>query len=202
MLSRTSVFLSLPTTPQPLCPTSSPHRDHRNRRHLFNSLNNHPIPSQIILLQRFPIMSNYLTAQQVVSKMKTLEAALKAKALSAILAILARLDTGVFATDDFLRATKVGIVINRLTRNENKNAAIAKLARKIISKWRATTSNRRMSARLQAINQQHATVSCSRRSTTSRRFKTLTTCKQKVSPSFPKHRIPHEYEGLAPQKMS
>jgi hypothetical protein len=65
-------------------------------------------------------------------------------------------DIGVFVTDDFLRATKVGIVINRLTRNENENPAIAKLARKIISKWRATTSNRKMSARLQAINQQHS----------------------------------------------
>jgi TFIIS helical bundle-like domain len=43
-------------------------------------------------------------------------------------------DIGVFVTDDFLRATKVGIVINRLTRNENENPAIAKLARKIISK--------------------------------------------------------------------
>jgi hypothetical protein len=65
-------------------------------------------------------MSTYLTAQQVVSKMKTLEAAFKAKALSAILAILARQDTGVFATDNFPRATKVDIVTNRLARNENK----------------------------------------------------------------------------------
>lgn len=53
---------------------------------------------------------------------------------SSLLKLLGDLKTGVHATEDLLRQTRIGVTINRL--RTHKDPAVQKLAAELVSKWR------------------------------------------------------------------
>jgi transcription elongation factor S-II len=53
---------------------------------------------------------------------------------SSLLKLLGDLKTGVLATEDILRQTRIGVTINRL--RTHKDPAVSKLASELVSKWR------------------------------------------------------------------
>jgi transcription elongation factor S-II len=53
---------------------------------------------------------------------------------SSLLKLLGDLKTGVHATEDILRQTRIGVTINRL--RTNKDPAVQRLATELVSKWR------------------------------------------------------------------
>lgn len=53
---------------------------------------------------------------------------------ASILKLLNDLKTGVHATEDLLRSTRIGVTINRL--RQHKDPAVQKLATELVSKWR------------------------------------------------------------------
>ncbi len=61
-----------------------------------------------------------------------------------ILKILNDLKTGVVATEDLLRSTKIGVVVNKS--KQHKNPDVAKLASEIVSKWRNDVNKQKSAA--------------------------------------------------------
>lgn len=53
---------------------------------------------------------------------------------ASVIKLLNDLKTGVHATEDVLRSTKIGVTINRL--RTHKDPAVSKLATELVSKWR------------------------------------------------------------------
>ena len=53
---------------------------------------------------------------------------------ASVIKLLNDLKTGVHATEDVLRSTKIGVIINRL--RTHKDPAVSKLATELVSKWR------------------------------------------------------------------
>lgn len=73
--------------------------------------------------------------QEVNAKSKALQKATAAGESPAnILKILNDLKTGVAATEDLLRSTKIGVIVNKS--KQHKNPDVARLASEIVSKWR------------------------------------------------------------------
>jgi len=73
--------------------------------------------------------------QEVNAKSKALQKATTAGESPAnILKILNDLKSGVIATEDLLRSTKIGVIVNKS--KQHKNPDVARLAREIVSKWR------------------------------------------------------------------
>jgi transcription elongation factor S-II len=73
--------------------------------------------------------------QEVNAKSKALQKATTAGEPPAnILKILNDLKTGVVATEDLLRSTKIGVIVNKS--KQHKNTDVARLASEIVSKWR------------------------------------------------------------------
>lgn len=76
-----------------------------------------------------------MDAKEVVEKSKALQRATAAGDSPAnILSILGELKTGVVPSEDLLRSTKIGVVVNRS--KQHKNSEVARLANEIVKKWR------------------------------------------------------------------
>ncbi|MCJ1226437.1 RNA polymerase II elongation factor [Toensbergia leucococca] len=94
-----------------------------------------------------------METKEVVEKSKALQKATAAGEPSAtILGILNELKTGVLPSEDLLRSTKIGVIVNRS--KQHKNPEIARLASEIVKKWRddigkqkpGTPTNKKMTA--------------------------------------------------------
>ena len=76
-----------------------------------------------------------MDAKEVVEKSKALQRATAAgESPATILTILGELKTGVVPSEDLLRSTKIGVVVNRS--KQHKNPEVARLANEIVKKWR------------------------------------------------------------------
>lgn len=76
-----------------------------------------------------------MDAKEIESKAKALGKASAAKEPPAVIVgLLKELQTGVRATEDLLRRTKIGVVVNRF--KTNSAPEVARLASEIVSKWR------------------------------------------------------------------
>ena len=76
-----------------------------------------------------------MEAKQILEKSKELQKATAAgESPSGILGILNELKTGVVPSEDLLRSTKIGVVVNKS--KSSKNPEIARLANEIVRKWR------------------------------------------------------------------
>ena len=76
-----------------------------------------------------------MEAKQIVEKSKALQKATAAgESPSGIIAILNELKSGVVASEDLLRSTKIGVVVNKS--KQSKNPEVARLASEIVKKWR------------------------------------------------------------------
>ena len=76
-----------------------------------------------------------MEAKQIVERAKALQKATAAgESPSGILAILNELKTGVVPSEDLLRSTKIGVVVNKS--KQSKNPEVARLASEIVKKWR------------------------------------------------------------------
>ena len=76
-----------------------------------------------------------MEAREVVERSKALQkATTTGEASSKILSILNELKTGVVPSEDLLRSTKIGVVVNRS--KQHKNPEVGRLANEIVRKWR------------------------------------------------------------------
>lgn len=76
-----------------------------------------------------------MDAKEVIEKSKALQRATAAGDSPAnILNILGELKTGVVPSEDLLRSTKIGVVVNRS--KQHKSPEVARLANEIVKKWR------------------------------------------------------------------
>lgn len=76
-----------------------------------------------------------MDAKEVVEKSKALQRATAAgESPASILTILGELKTGVVPSEDLLRSTKIGVVVNRS--KQHKSPEVARLANEIVKKWR------------------------------------------------------------------
>ncbi|KAI9840961.1 MAG: RNA polymerase II elongation factor [Sclerophora amabilis] len=75
-----------------------------------------------------------MDAKEIASTLKILNKASTAGEPAAIISILENLKKNVSATEELLRSTKVGVVVNRQKQHPNKE--VAQLASQIVSKWR------------------------------------------------------------------
>lgn len=73
--------------------------------------------------------------KEVIEKSKALQKATAAgESPAVIVSILSELKEGVFPTEDLLRSTKIGVVVNRS--KQHKSPEVARLAAEIVKKWR------------------------------------------------------------------
>lgn len=73
--------------------------------------------------------------KEVIEKSKALQKATAAgESPAVIVSILSELKDGVFPTEDLLRSTKIGVVVNRS--KQHKSPEVARLAAEIVKKWR------------------------------------------------------------------
>jgi transcription elongation factor S-II len=76
-----------------------------------------------------------MDAKEIEQRGKDIGKAVQENASSAaVIKLLNELKSGVHATEDVLRSTKIGVTINRL--RSHKDPALAKLATELVSKWR------------------------------------------------------------------
>ena len=76
-----------------------------------------------------------MEAKHIIEKSKALQKATAAgESPSGILSILNELKTGVVPSEDLLRSTKIGVVVNKS--KQSKNPEVARLASEIVKKWR------------------------------------------------------------------
>ncbi|KAK2759026.1 RNA polymerase II elongation factor [Arachnomyces sp. PD_36] len=93
--------------------------------------------------------------------MDTKEIELKSKALTkaatsgeppaTIIALLKELQNGVRPTEDLLRSTRIGIIVNKL--KQNKSPDVARLSSEIVSKWRNQVNKLKTSGKSPAASQ-------------------------------------------------
>ncbi|KAL8966735.1 MAG: hypothetical protein Q9183_003237, partial [Haloplaca sp. 2 TL-2023] len=97
-----------------------------------------------------------MEVKEVIEKSKVLQKASAAGADSAqIIKILNELKTGVKASEDLLRSTKIGIVVNRS--KQHPDSAVQKLAGDIVKKWRDDVSKQPKKAGTPTPNSSQAT---------------------------------------------
>ncbi len=76
-----------------------------------------------------------MESKEVIEKSKALQKATAAgEPYTTILGILNELKDGVLPSEDLLRSTKIGVVVNRS--KQHKNPEVARLASEIVKKWR------------------------------------------------------------------
>ncbi|KAJ5162274.1 hypothetical protein N7492_007666 [Penicillium capsulatum] len=76
-----------------------------------------------------------LDAKEIEAKAKVLtKAATSGEPAPVILGLLKEIQSGVRATEDLLRSTRIGIIINKF--KQHKSPEVAKLSSEIVSKWR------------------------------------------------------------------
>jgi transcription elongation factor S-II len=85
-----------------------------------------------------------MDSKQIEEHIKAIHKAQSAKEPPAnLLTILKRLQAGVKPTEELLRSTKVGVIVNRLKTSDNKD--IARLSSEMVSKWRAEVNKQKSS---------------------------------------------------------
>lgn len=92
---------------------------------------------QVLIYSRLPveIRSAMMDSKEIELKTKALgKAAAQQEASSTIIPLLKELQQGVKASEDLLRSTRVGIVVNKL--KQYKSPDVARLASEMVSKWR------------------------------------------------------------------
>ncbi|KAK2859893.1 hypothetical protein FQN49_004607 [Arthroderma sp. PD_2] len=86
-----------------------------------------------------------MDAKEIELKSKALNKASAAGEPSAtIISMLKELQKGIQPTEDLLRSTKIGIVVNRL--KQHKTPEVARLSSEIVSKWRAEVNKQKKTA--------------------------------------------------------
>lgn len=76
-----------------------------------------------------------MESKHIIEKSKALQKAIAAgESESVIINLMNELKVGVVPSEDILRSTKVGVVVNKL--KQHKNADIGRLASEIVKKWR------------------------------------------------------------------
>lgn len=92
-----------------------------------------------------------MEVKEVEAKSKALQKATTAgEPPKNILNILNDLKKGVVATEDLLRSTKIGVVVNKS--KQHKNPDIARLASEIVSKWRNDVNKQKSSTPAKGAN--------------------------------------------------
>ncbi|PLN82493.1 transcription factor S-II, central domain-domain-containing protein [Aspergillus taichungensis] len=85
-----------------------------------------------------------MDAKEIEVKSKALaKATAQNEPSSTLLQILKELQQGVKATEDLLRSTRVGIIVNKL--KQNKSPEVARLASEIVSRWRNEVNKQKAS---------------------------------------------------------
>jgi transcription elongation factor S-II len=85
-----------------------------------------------------------MDAKEIELKSKALtKAATSGELPSTIIAILQELQKGVRPTEDLLRSTRVGIIVNKL--KQHKSPDVARLSSEIVSKWRSEVNKQKAS---------------------------------------------------------
>ncbi|KAI9731482.1 MAG: RNA polymerase II elongation factor [Cirrosporium novae-zelandiae] len=85
-----------------------------------------------------------LEAREIETRAKALQKAFHDKAPAPhIITIMRELKEGVVATEEVLRVTKVGVIVNRMKHHQNPE--VTKLASEIVSKWRGDVERRKKS---------------------------------------------------------
>ena len=83
-----------------------------------------------------------MEAKEVVEKSKALQkAAAAGESPAGILRILTELKTGVKPTEDLLRSTKIGVVVNKTKTHPNPD--VARLSNEIVKSWRDTVNKQK-----------------------------------------------------------
>jgi transcription elongation factor S-II len=83
----------------------------------------------------FPTFIVAMDAKEIELRGKAITKAMQeSEPSSSLLKLLGDLKTGVSATEDLLRQTRIGVTINRL--RTHKDPAVSKLATELVSKWR------------------------------------------------------------------
>ncbi|KAG9243396.1 transcription elongation factor s-ii [Calycina marina] len=83
--------------------------------------------------------------RELEARIKSLTKAVNDKEPAAnVIAIMETLKNDVVATEELLRATRAGMIVNKLKGNQDKN--IANLAKEIVDKWKVTVQARRKTA--------------------------------------------------------
>lgn len=83
-----------------------------------------------------------MDAKEIELKTKALaKAATQNESASTIISILKELQQGVKATEDLLRSTRVGIVVNKF--KQHKTPDVARLASEIVSRWRTEVNKQK-----------------------------------------------------------
>ena len=84
-----------------------------------------------------------MDAKEIELKTKALaKAATQNESASTIISILKELQQGVKATEDLLRSTRVGIVVNKF--KQHKTPDVARLASEIVSRWRTEVNKQKV----------------------------------------------------------
>ncbi|KAJ5910102.1 hypothetical protein N7504_004745 [Penicillium tannophilum] len=83
-----------------------------------------------------------MDAREIEAKAKALgKASGQEESATVILGLLKELQTGIRATEDLLRRTKIGVVVNRF--KQSKSPEVARLASDIVSKWRTEVNKQK-----------------------------------------------------------
>ncbi|EFR02198.1 transcription elongation factor S-II [Nannizzia gypsea CBS 118893] len=86
-----------------------------------------------------------MDAKEIELKSKALtKAAASGESSATIVSLLKELQKGIQPTEDLLRSTKIGIIVNRL--KQHKAPDVARLASEIVSKWRAEVNKQKKTA--------------------------------------------------------
>lgn len=86
-----------------------------------------------------------MEAKEIESKAKALtKAATQNEPASVITGMLKELQQGVRATEDLLRSTRVGIIVNKF--KQHKSPEVARLSSEIVSKWRTEVNKQKQGA--------------------------------------------------------
>ena len=76
-----------------------------------------------------------MESKQILEKSKALQKAMAAgDSESGIISLINELKVGVVPSEDILRSTRIGVVVNKL--KQHKNAEVCRLASEIVKKWR------------------------------------------------------------------
>ncbi|DAA77757.1 TPA_exp: Uncharacterized protein A8136_6303 [Trichophyton benhamiae CBS 112371] len=86
-----------------------------------------------------------MDAKEIELKSKALtKATASGESSATIVSLLKELQKGIQPTEDLLRSTKIGIIVNRL--KQHKSPDVARLSSEIVSKWRAEVNKQKKTA--------------------------------------------------------
>lgn len=118
-------------------------------------------PRSMLMYLVLPVVKttrNTMDSKEIELKTKALaKAATQQEASSTIIPMLKELQQGVKASEDLLRSTRVGIVVNKL--KQYKSPDVARLASEMVSKWRNEVNKQKATGSPSASAAQRASAS-------------------------------------------